>query len=453
MALFNFGKRKVQGDHLRDMKTGKGSEKDQSNRQSKAIKYDDRRCLQLYQSGNFGQRVINRIAKDSVRNWFEIKCEYKTELETIDVGRMILNRLEELNVKKRLEELMIWKSVFNKGSAIYISTSHDNSIGKQEEPITLGTLKKIDFINTIDYPDRLTITIPNKSDPTKADYNKPEFRIMGKTVHEDRIRWICDSFTAEELEGTSLMASIKDAIIATDNALWSTSLMLKDIAGKIFKSKWLLNLTPTERAEFLAQLSYVMDSQSAIALDTDEDYSRMQNSSMQGINNIYEFIFDNLAGSSGISRMVLLGKAHGVVGSDDNEAQNYYASIRQLQESDIIPILNYLVKLILNEKESEIYKKTQGACKDLDYEIKPISLIELTPKAKAEIRLIDAQADQIDITMGKTSPQEARDNDTRYSEVLEQEESLDEDKLNMEPPPINLEVQKLKANMQGNLNG
>jgi hypothetical protein len=109
---------------------------------------------------------------------------------------------------------------------------------------------------------------------------------------------------------------------------------------------------------------------------------RIQNGSLQGIQNVYDFIMDYLAGTAGISRLVLLGKAHGVVGSDDNEAYNYYASIKQNQISDIVPILDYLVKLVLHEQNGEIYKLTKGESKNLDWEIKPESLVELSPKAK-----------------------------------------------------------------------
>lgn len=453
MALFDVFKKRIGADHFKDLKTSKGGSKDQSNRQIAGAKLSDAELLSYYKSGGFTQTIIDRIAKDSVRNWFSIKCDYNGK----DIGRMIQNRFDELGIRKKIKELMTWKMVFNSGSAIYISTSHNDSIGKQDEPITLSTLKAIDFINVIDEPSRLSIQIPNRNDVSKKDYNKIDFFLGGTIVDPSRIRWICESFVPQDREGTSVAQRIKDAIIAADNGLWSSSLMLKDIGSKVFKSKWLLGLSPLDRANFLAQLSYTVDSQSAIALDTDEEYSRIQNGSLQGIQNVYDFIMDYLAGTAGISRLVLLGKAHGVVGSDDNEAYNYYASIKQNQISDIVPILDYLVKLVLHEQSGEIFKLTKGESKNLDWEIEPESLVELSPKAKAEIRLLDSQADQIDITIGKASPQEVKELDERYSGILDSEEisDIEQSKLNLEPPPLNPMIPEIKNQItQGqNLNG
>ena len=107
-----------------------------------------------------------------------------------------------------------------------------------------------------------------------------------------------------------------------------------------------------------------------------------------------------------------------------------------MQKSDIIPILDYLTKLVLNEKEGEIWKLTNGESAKLDYEIEPNSLIELSPKAEAEVRLINSQADQVDVTIGKSSPQEIRDKDERYSELADTVETENTPPLDFTPPPI-----------------
>jgi len=435
MALFSFGKteKKIGGDHLRDNTTGKGGPKDVTKRQVAGNKSSDEYLLRIYQAGGFTQKIIDRMAKDAVREWFEIKCEWNG----IDIGRLIQNRFDEFKLKTKIKDMMTWKGVFNTGSGIYISTSHLNQIGKQFEPIPLSTLRKIDFINVFDEPSRISLWINNVFDVTKSDYNKIIFKTNGMNVHEDRIRWVCDSFVPRERLGTSIAQACLDAIVAADNALWSSSSMLNEISMKIFKSKWLIGLSPTQRAEFLAQLSYTINSQSSIALDDTEELTRMTNGSLTGIKEIYDFIMDYLAGTAGISRLVLLGKAHGVVGSDDNEAMNYYASIKQTQISDIIPILDYLTKLVLNEKDGEIWKLTGGASANLDFEIKPNSLIELSPKAKAEVRLINSQADQVDVTIGKASPQEVREADDNYSELADPTTPVtNTPPLNFAMPPI-----------------
>ena len=95
------------------------------------------------------------------------------------------------------------------------------------------------------------------------------------------------------------------------------------------------------------------------------------------------------------------------------------------------------MELILHEKEGEIYKETSGQSVNLDWEIKPNSLYQLSPKAEAEDRLINAQADQIDVTIGKASPQEIREKDERYVELADPTEPIENTPpLNFTPPPI-----------------
>lgn len=433
MALFDFfTKRKTGVDHMKDKTSGKGDPRDVTRRQSAGSKQDDGKLQQLYSAGGFPQKIVDRIAKDTVRKWFEIKCMYNGK----DLGRLIQNRLDELCVKEKIKEMMTWKGVFNRGSGIYISTSHENQIGKQEEPINKSSLKKIDFINVFDQPDRVNIYIPNTQDVTKADYNKIIYRTNGWNIHKDRIRWVCDSFVPMDREGTSLIQACWDAVVAADNALWSSSTMLHELSMKIFKSKWLVGLSPSQRAEFLYQLAYTTNSQSAIALDETEEYTRLQTGSLTGVKEVFDFVMDNLSGMADISRVVLLGKAHGVVGSDDNEVLNYYSKIEQLQISDVVPILDYLVELILHEKDGEIYRETDGESVKLDWEITPNSLYQLSPKAEAEVRLLNAQADQIDVTIGKASPQEIREKDERYVELAAPTEPVENTPpLDFTPPP------------------
>ena len=139
MALFNFGKteKKVGGDHLKDNTTGKGGPKDVTKRQVAGNKSSDEYLLRIYQAGGFTQKIIDRMAKDAVREWFEIKCDWNG----IDIGRLIQNRFDEFKLKTKIKDMMTWKGVFNTGSGIYISTSHANQIGKQFEPIPLSTLR------------------------------------------------------------------------------------------------------------------------------------------------------------------------------------------------------------------------------------------------------------------------------------------------------------------------
>jgi phage-related protein (TIGR01555 family) len=407
-------------DSLYDPLTTRGSLTDKTKRTRGRISFNiDDYNKGLYVANGFFRNIVDGPADDATREWIKIKVNKDDEeVESEDeknIARMIMNRLEELGVQKKIRELIRYSRMNSKGAYLYYGILGDDAQNDLSKKLP-DQIKKIDFINIIDNSDKVQITNLNAVDPTKKQYNEMQFSIAGQIIHPSRLSWLVNSFMPVEMSGISIIQIVEDAVKAQDSGLWSVASILASMALKIFTSDEITNLSITQKAELLAKIRHLMDTQSVMALKSDEKFEQLQ-FNVTGAKEIFDFIFDNLSGVCGIPKNILLGKAHGVVTAGEYDTIGYYANIAKFQENDIKPILIKIIDMINRESEGDIFKTLGENVSELDYEIEFNSLWQLDPATQADVDLKGAQRDQIDITMCKINPAEARKLDKRYAEL------------------------------------
>jgi len=402
-------------DGLYDPLTSRGSSDDRTTRlRGRGASRTWGEHLELYKSNGFIQNIIDVPANDAIREWITIETNLD---EQYNISRMIQTRMDELKVREKMRDLVRYARMYEKGSWLYygIIAEAPQDYKLLKEPLPLNTLKYIDFINVIDNPDRVSILEINQSEPLKKDYREYNFLISGTETHKSRFSWLVNNFIPEDKRGMSQIDIVFDSISAQDSALWSTSTMVQDMATKIFKSDLIANLEPTKKAELLSKLKHIMTTLSSIVLTSDEDFQKLTYN-VTGIREIFEFIFDNLAGVSNIPKNILLGKAHGVVTAGEYDTLNYYAQVSNYQENYLRPIIDKIIKLILHEQCGEIYR-TVDNINEIDWKYEFNSLWTLDPISQADVDLKKSQRDEIDFNIGKANSEELRNLDERYSEL------------------------------------
>lgn len=409
-----FNEMKVKLDALVDPLTARGSSIDKTKRLvGSYVLNTNSHNLGLYIASGFVQNVIDQPAEDATREWIEITVTNNDE-EDQEIKEMIENRLEKLGIQKLIKELIRYSRIYSKGSFLYYAV---NAHQVQQDEILAKPIpekiKTIEFINVIDDPDRVIIQNLNKDDPTKKDYNQMRFTMSAKEIHPSRLTWLVNSLLPSLDSGLSIIQIIEDAITAQSSGLWSVNSILSNMAVKIFKSDAIANLNITQKAELLAKIKHLMDTQSVFSLMQDESFE-MLTFKIEGMKEIFDFIFDNLAGLSRIPKLILLGKAHGVVTAGEFDTINYYAQIAKFQENDIRPIIEKIIDLITKEENGEIWRAVNGNLENLKVEFEFNSLWKLDPISQAEVDLKNSQMDQIEIAVGKSSPEELRELDPRY---------------------------------------
>ena len=416
-------------DTLTDPDTNRGSATlDRTQRLTGVKRFrSSREYRNLYECNGFIQNIVDQPAEDAVREWITIKTNRD---EDLDISRMIENRLTELGVREKMEELIKCSRIFSRGGMLYYGVlagtpQTDEQLAKE---LPVETLSEIDFINVIDDMDKVSFRNKNTTDPTKKEYNEIEFSIHGRPVHPSRVSWLVNGFNYQNLDGMSVVGTIYDAIVAQDNALWSVSSLVGDMATKIFKSDLIANLSPEKQGELLAKLKHLMNTQSALTLTTKEDFNKLIYN-VTGMKELFDFIFDNLSGVSRIPKNILLGKAHGVVTAGEYDTINYYAQVAKEQENKHRPIIEKIIDMIVREQKGEIWTELGGKVEDLDWEFEFNPLWKLDPASQSTVDLSSAQRDQIDFLVGKAGPEELRQLDERYSEL----EDYDEERV-ITPP-------------------
>ena len=401
-------------DTLTDPDTNRGSNTlDRTQRLTGVKRFrSSREYRNLYECNGFIQNIVDQPAEDAVREWITIKTNRD---EDLDISRMIENRLTELGVREKMEELIKCSRMYSRGGMLYYGAlagqaQTDEQLAKE---FPIDTLSEIDYINVIDDMDKVSFRNKNTTDPTKKEYNEIEFSIHGRVVHPSRVSWLVNGFNYQNLDGMSIVGTIYDAIVAQDNALWSVSSLVGDMATKIFKSDLIANLSPEKQGELLAKLKHLMNTQSALTLTTKEDFNKLIYN-VTGVKELFDFIFDNLSGVSRIPKNILLGKAHGVVTAGEYDTINYYAQVAKEQENKHRTIIEKIINMIIHEQKGDIWAELNGNVKDLDWDFKFNPLWKLDPASQATVDLNGAQRDQIDFNIGKAGPEELRQLDKRY---------------------------------------
>nr|WP_017854397.1 DUF1073 domain-containing protein [Leptospira interrogans] len=410
MARSKKNKIETRFDGLTDEFTGRGTEIDKL-KQLKPVSYffPPEECRAWYRANGFFANIVDAPAEDATREWITIKTNRDGSEGELNVSRLIMNRLEELKLQQKLKDLIRFSRLYQEGGFLFYGIN---------APVPQTTLNIMDQvpsdINKIAYinvfgPDRVALTERNLS-PLAASYHIPEVRIDGYLVHDSRYSWLCPSYVAEDGRGVSVIETVITAIIAQDTALHSISSMLYETGAKVFKSKKVEELAePEAMRKFLRQLRAVLSSQSLVAIEDGEELSRLEsNLNSTGLKDSLEFIFENLAGLSRIPKSRLNGQAQGTITSGQFDFRSYYDDIARDQENDLRPIIEKAIKLIVREKQCEIYQKLGGNIEGLDWQFSFNPLWKLSEKEESEIDLTKARTNDIYLARGVLSPEEVK---------------------------------------------
>lgn len=398
--------RKKQFDALSDMRTGRGTSTDPvHNLRGRAKFYTPQQLRSFYDGNGFAARICATPARDATRKWFTL------ERVPEDLSRRIAVKMEELDFKNKLYELVLNSRICSNGAVLYFGLM--DAAPTKDQPAT--AVQSLDFLNVI-YADRFQPSRVSQ-DPLHPEFNKININVQGLAIHPSRYRWLVYSWDAEDLRGVSPLEHALDAIFAQDTALWSTNSMAREMMLKIWKSDLLAGLPPAKLLEVTASLKHMLDTQGFVALAKDEDFVK-QTVSLSGMKDVFEFIFDNASATTGIPKNILLGKAHGVVTAGEYDTLNYAMHVSQMQEIELTPIVDRVVELILREFNMDP--------ENIDWEVKWNSIWTLGPQEEMALQIAREQRDQLAIDNGKLTPEQARNMDERLIELQAQDPDYDE---------------------------
>lgn len=393
-------------DGMRNDETGEGTDDDPLllSRPVKDTIFGDG----WYAAHGLVQQLCDIPAQDAVREWFDLRVKLDGEEKETDnekeLARAIMNRLDDLKAKKRIEEWIKYSRRYSQGAVLYAGLKMDiPELSLAEQPI--GDPKRVEFLNVI-WPPHFSRTRKGQVG-IMPDWHEHQYTIGSVTVHESRLRWACRRYMPEYDEGVSVPESISLAVRANHSALKTVAKMADEFFVKVLKTDggW---IPKDEMMGFLRLIKRKLTSLGVIRIGKDDDLSR-PTLSIQGIKEMLDFIWENISALTGIPRMRVTGNAQGKLAGADNDLRTYYDWIRsEFQQGDIRDALDWLTRFIIREQEGEVAKLLKGRSAELDWEFIPRPLWQVDEKTGAEIRKLEAEADGVDIDKGVIAPSEAR---------------------------------------------
>ncbi len=408
---------------------------------------DEASARQWLLSNGIIQNVIDAPAEDATREWIEISTnrdrdDPDTGVKGLKINRLIENRLEELEVRQKIRDLIRFSRLYNRGAFLFFGVLAELPQVQSElsKPLP-DTVFKLDYLNVLP-PSQISV-LRSSFDPLGKLYHTPKFLVRGYDIHSSRIHWVCRSYLMEEQRGVSVLETILDSVIAHDTALWSLSSLLFELSVKVFQSEDVASSDPEVTMKFLALQRMAMNTQSSVALKPGEQLARIQNTGVSDgvLESTLDFILESLAGVSRIPKSRLMGQTQGTLTGGQYDLITYYDGIAKFQELEIRPILEKIIRLIIREERGAVFKALGGKVEQLDWSFDFRPLWKLDPTSQADVSLKEAQTDQIYLSTGVVSPTDVRSQrfqDLEKFEEWKNSESLGSytNNLDFSPPEI-----------------
>lgn len=111
----------------------------------------------------------------------------------------------------------------------------------------------------------------------------------------------------DELEGSSLLENLYDILTVADTSVWSVGQILYDFIFKVYKSADVRSLTPQDKLEIETKMDFQFRTEAIAIIDKEESLGK-ESSSVAGIGELLDFVWDYLAGAARMPKTVLKGK-------------------------------------------------------------------------------------------------------------------------------------------------
>ncbi len=407
MGLFfnrKVDKKQQRLDRITDEETGQGTDRDKVYRgKPQEENMPDDMAIKYFQSEGFVDNIVSGFAEDAVKEWITITTNKDNEKQ---IGRLIENRLYELGVREKIKELITFSRAFHNGGCIYLGME---TAGLQEtldlsKEVKPDQLSKIAFINVIE-GEKFTVSYQTE-EPLKADYNQiVSIKIKDTPVHKSRVKIL--NFSRIGTATKSAIESCINPVRAQSDSLWSIHSLIKELAVKKFKSPAIKDLNKTKIFELANKIKNLINTQSVMMLADDEDYTK-DTYQAGGVGESLTFIWESLAGVSRMPKARIMGNSQGVISAGQFDSINYFENIMKFLESEVRPIIEWIIEFVIQESSGEIKKVLGSDVFILDWNIEFKELWSLDPSTKRDVELKTVQKLTTLLDKGVLTPDEVR---------------------------------------------
>jgi len=381
------------GDYLRD-------KREYTNPVADLISYDG--LTTLYRGADLAQRIVDLPVEEALRQGWELKI---SDLD--GVADALQGKLADLQTDPALFQAVQWQRLYG-GGAILIGANDGQT--DLSLPLNESALKSIDFLTVFD-PWECRVEEFNEN-PASKDFGKPLFySIMPQTlgagisllnkIHSSRIlQFKGPTVSRRLLRGTgtngmgwgdSVLQPAVRLLRDFDAAWGGIGNLLQDFKQDVFKLNGLASAMLADKDSIVLKRIKSIDMARsmvrAMLLDGENESFERHSVSVAGLSDVLDRFAKRLAAAARMPVSVLFGEnPAGLNATGASDIRIWYDSVRVIQERDLRPALERLVRLCMiaaNMPEPDNWTLV----------FKP--LWQSPEVEKAAIRLQMAQTDQI----------------------------------------------------------
>lgn len=334
----------------------------------------------LYRNHWIVRKVIDSIPEDMMKNWIDIQSSMTPEQ---------MKQLDELErktkIKEKIKEALKWGRLYGGAAAVMVIQGHENIL---DEPLDYNTIMPGAFKGLI-VCDRWMGIQPSTEiieDVSSPDFGMPLYYEWdcgnnGATVkvHHSRVlRFVGRDlpFIEKQVEmgwGESEVEVIYEELKKRDNASYNIANLLFMANLKVLKMQGMEEILSTGDADLQQDLyntvegqNRLMNSNSMMVLGKDDDFATHQYT-FSGINDVYQSFMLDVAGAAEIPVTKLFGRSPaGLSATGESDLQNYYDMIGQKQVSQLQPVIDKLLPVMVMSELAYIPN-------DLSYDFNPVA--------------------------------------------------------------------------------
>lgn len=388
---------------------GKANNKDKLTRQVAGVgrKLSHEEITALYGDSRIVQNIIDIPAEDMTRNWFTLKMDNE------QLARDIMGKLADLKAKKAFKEMITYERLRGDG---FISLGVTQAVQFElTDELQLDKLYSLDYLHAFS-SQKVNEFLINE-DVFDNRYGQLEqlrinrasthgvSNISESAVHTSRLLHYQTRRFEGEAQGRSLLEPLYDILTVFDTSVWSVGQILHDFTFKVYKSKDIENLSSQDKRELSMIMDFMFRTEALAMIAHDEDLTK-QSTSVSGIKDLLDFVWDLLASGARMPKTVIKGQESGTIAGAQYDVMNYYARIAADQENDLKPLIEKLIRMLL------MCDKELGGRIDpesLEWEIQFNPLWNVDAETDAKIRKLVAETDQIYMDNGVVTADEVRE--------------------------------------------
>ena len=352
----------------------------------------------LYRGHWIVQRIIEVVPGDMMKNGYKI-------LSQLDPGqlRKITKVERQTRINKKIEKGLCWGRLYGGAAGLILIKGHEDILDQPLEfdQIMPGSFKGLLIIDRWSgvSPDLELIT--DISDP---DFGMPEYYTItadgmnkGIRVHYSRIcrfegrEMPYVEKLAENYWGTSELEHVMEDLKKRDNVSWNIAMLTFMANIRTLKIEGMGQLLSTGNEKMIQNLYATVQAQNMLMnnngvqiLGENDEYQSHQYA-FSGLGEVYDRFMMDIAGAAEIPVTKLFGRSPaGMNATGESDMRNYYDAIERKQESDLRPIYDKILPIIM-------MSELGGIPDDFDYDFNPVQ----RPKDDEQADLASKSTDSV----------------------------------------------------------